>query len=279
MTALFAWATPAYWTRSPLDHTWITTYNSNVTRYDDIADVVAAHEDLWYCWGSFHAIGDPSAILASRTGNRALAECLVQPNADSSTTPAARGTIFTYGIDGVCHQLANQILYATGSPGNPPLTVRGARGYAISSFLFGTYGLQTSAWHTRLQGCMGRADPVSGLPTWSKQIMPDSPATPALPDDFRDHARDVLANDPEKLQALMALRGEIQAFISPRVPGFLPPDAEMLNARNRHMLEQAALLLGPAAFTELFGVEPGEPIPLVDPAMAAAQRPGDPQLR
>ena len=25
----------------------------------------------------------------------------------------ARGTIFTYGVDGVCHQLANQAHYAT----------------------------------------------------------------------------------------------------------------------------------------------------------------------
>lgn len=274
MTTLFAWVTPAFWSGSPLDHTWVTTYNSNLTPYPAIADVVAAGEDLWYCWGSFHPVGNPPGMLASRTGNRALAECLVQPNADSSTSAPARGTIFTYGIDGVCHQLANQVLYATGSPGNPPLTVKGARGYSLSSFLFGTYGLQTSAWHTKLQGCLGLGEPVSGLPQWSEKIMPGSPPTPALPDDFRDHAREVLADDPEKLQALMALRGEMQAFMSRRVPGFLPPDAEMLNARNQHMLEQAALLLGPEKFTELFGIEAGERVDLIDPAMAAAQRGG-----
>lgn len=278
MTTLFAWVTPAFWSGSPLDHTWVTTYNSNLNPYPNIADVIAAGEDLWYCWGSFHAAGNPPGMLASRAGNLALAKCLVEPNADSSTTPAARGTIFTYGIDGVCHQLANQVLYATGTPANPPLTVKGARGYSLSSFLFGTYGLQTSAWHTKLQGCMGLSNPVSGLPQRSKTIMPGSPPTPALPDDFRDHAREVLADDPEKLQALMALRGEIQSFISPRVPGFVPPDAEMLNARNQHMLEQAALLLGAEKFTELFGIEPGEPIKLVDPAMAAAQRRGEPEL-
>lgn len=277
MTTLFAWVTPAFWNGSPLDHTWVTTYNSNVSPYVDIADVVAADEYLWYCWGSFHPVGDPRGMLASRTGSLALATCLVQPNAESSTTPAARGTIFTYGIDGVCHQLANQVLYATGSPSNPPLTVKGARGYSLSSFLFGTYGLQTSAWHTKLQGCMGLSDPVSGLPQWSEKTMSGSSPTPPLPDDFRDHAREVLADDPDKLQALMALRGEIQSFLSLRVPGFLPPDAALLNARNQHMLEQAALLLGPEKFTELFGIAPGERIDLVDPDMAAAQRPGEPE--
>ena len=64
-----------------------------------------------------------------------LAKCLVAPNANSQTVAAARGTIFTYGIDGVCHQLANQVLYATGIGAVAPLTVRNARGYIASTFL------------------------------------------------------------------------------------------------------------------------------------------------
>ena len=76
----------------------------------------------------------------------------------TQTGGLTRGTVFSYGVDGVCHQLANQVLYATGS-GGAPLTMARARGYMASTFIYGTYGLQHAAWANKLASC-GRAGAV-----------------------------------------------------------------------------------------------------------------------
>ena len=270
----YAWVNPAFWSHAPLDHTWVTSYDSRVTPYSTIAEVIKAGQVNWYCWGDFHVSGNPADPIAIQSGSGTIAQCLVEGNADSSTNPAAKGTIFTYGVDGVCHQLANQVLYATGSASQPPATVKAARGYAISTFLYGTYGLQHAAWLTKLQGCLSQAAPVSGLPMKLGETMLGEPAMPELHDDFADQARAVLGDDPERLAALLSLRSNVHTYLAARVPGFTAPTAEMLNARNQHMLDQAALLLSPAQFEALFGVAPNERVDLIDPDMAAAQRPG-----
>jgi len=274
MVTLYAWTTPAFWSESPVDHTWVTTYDSRVTGYKNIGDVENAHQINWYCWGDFHVVGDPVDPIVDQPGNGALAQCLVLGNKESKQYPAARGTIFTYGVDGVCHQLANQVLYATGSPGQPPATVKAARGYGLSSFLYGTYGLQHAAWLAKLQGCLAQATPVSGLPMKLGETRLGEPPMPELRDDFADRARAVLGDDAERLDALLSLRSSAQTYLAAPVPGFTAPTAELLNARNQHLLDQAALLLEPAQFQQLFGVEPGERVDLIDPTMAGAPRSG-----
>jgi hypothetical protein len=145
---LYSWAYPAVVQGSPVDHTWVTSYDNRINAYPDIAAVEAANEDYWYCWGGFHARGGtpnfPDGSIGSRNGDIILARCLVTSNADSSINFSARGTIFTYGVDGVCHQLANQVLYATGAAGGGqgggPLTVASARGYMVSLAIYGVYG-------------------------------------------------------------------------------------------------------------------------------------------
>jgi hypothetical protein len=46
---LYAWATPAFSSGSPVDHTWVTTYDNRVNAYPAIADVIAANQLYWYC--------------------------------------------------------------------------------------------------------------------------------------------------------------------------------------------------------------------------------------
>ena len=130
----YAWAVPAFGV--PLswfpDHTWVTTYDNQSISYGNVQQIVRAKQFFWYCWGRFHRHGgtpvNATGLLGEKSGDVALAQCLVQPNADSRTVQKARGTIFTYGRHGVCHQLANQVLYATGT-GGVPLIVEKARGY------------------------------------------------------------------------------------------------------------------------------------------------------
>ena len=272
---LFAWAVPAIVQGAPVDHTWVTTYDNQLTPYPTDRAVASAGEDYWYCWGSFHARGGtpprPTGLLGQQAGDLALARCLVQSNADSNVASGARGTIFVYGVDGVCHQLANQVLYATGS-GAAPMTVRLARGYMASTFIYGTYGLQHAAWAAKVQSCSvssskrvgGRSS--GGTPRGAVAPLPMSPRMPELHDDFEAHAREVLGNEPEMLARLLTLKGEVHAYAVQTLPGFTAPRAQTLNARNQHLLDQAAILLGPQRFEEVFGFPPGEIVQLVDPS-------------
>jgi hypothetical protein len=170
IVTLYAWVAPIY--DNSADHTWVTTYdntNSN-TQYPNIQAVEAAHQSYWYCWGMFH--GKSTGSLGTLSGDLTFAKCLVTPNVVCTRGRGypADGTIYYYGIDGVCHQLANQVLYATGAGVNPtgPLTVQGARGYWASSHLYGTYGTTQSEWQQQIATCgtqqVAVAAAAGGLP-------------------------------------------------------------------------------------------------------------------
>lgn len=156
---LFAWASPAAVSGSPWDHTWVTSYDNRQKPYPNIQAVISAKQNYWFSWGSFHPHGGtPTAadgFIGSQRGVGVLirANCFALSNADSRQVDAARGTIFVYGVDGVCHQLSNQILYATKDAQNGPLTVASARGYHVSTFLYGNYGFRHLAWENKVQNC------------------------------------------------------------------------------------------------------------------------------
>jgi len=270
LTTLYAWTVPAFTAGSPVDHTWVTTYDNRVNAYPTDAQVASAGQFYWYCWGSFHPKGGtptiPDGFLGSQGGDPVLAQCLVQANADSRTTSAARGTIFVYGVDGVCHQLANQVLYATGAGGAAPLTVSLARGYMASTFIYGTYGLQHTAWTNKIATCSGaRLTPPTDV---RDAMMTGGTGGPSGPDDFEARAREVLGADDPKLLDLLRLRSDVHQFAARAWPGTGQPSADALNARNQHLLDEAARLLGPEKFKEIFGVSPGEKVDLVDPEIS-----------
>ena len=275
---LYAWANPAFTQGAPVDHTWVTTYDNNASVHPTIAAVVAAREDYWYCWGSFHAQGRTPALangaLGSQAGDKRLARCLVTSNADSATTFAARGTIFTYGIDGVCHQLANQVLYATGLSGVPPLTVSGAQGYRASTAVYGTYGLQHTAWRSKIAGCIA-AGAVLPLPP---QVGPRTKARgpqgsgpkmsasipPNPPEEFEAHVGQVLgAGKLAQAAQLLHLRAQFQTAASAQAHTMVAPTAAELNGRNQRFFDDAAKLLNESDFTAIFGFKPAERIDLV----------------
>ncbi len=272
MTIFFAWASPAFYTKSPVDHTWVTTYDNRKFNYPSVAAVSAAGKDCWLCWGDYRPQGgipgNPTGILGQKSGDLNFARCVVQPNADSRHVPAARGTIFSYAIDGVCHQLSNQVLYATAGT---RLTVSKARGYFASAYLYGTYGVNVADWKNRVQGC---AAPVvvaaAGIAPMGGPMQPEETDGQ---DDFTERATSVLAEDaPELLAQLLALREQVRIAMIERAPEAAAADAEFLNAQNQRLLNHAAELLGPLRFQEVFGFPAGEEIDLVDPEMLAADR-------
>ena len=252
---LYAWGLPAFFTGAPIDHTWVTSYDNRITPYRNNAEVVDAGEDYWWCWGSFHPEGgtpiNPDGFLGSIAADLMVARCLVESNADSRHVVPARGTIMFYGIDGACHQVANQVLYAsTGAP----LLVSLARGYHLSSALYGDYGLETAAWYAKIASCTGTPASAQGFP---------------IMDTFEQRARSVLTgpDDLPVLKELFNLREEAQrnlAAMRARAAAGNAPPAEQINAINQKYFDRAAALLGAHRYEQIFGAPPGQ-VTLVDP--------------
>ena len=263
---LFAWSVPAYFQGSVVDHTWVTTYDSRVKIYPALADVLLAGEHYWYSWGSFHASGgtpvDADGFLASAAANLLYASCLCKPDVDSSLDPAARGTIFSYGRDGVCHQLSNQILWATGSGATSPATVHLSRGYWLSIAIFGTYGKQHAAWASKKIQC--------STPGGSHAMKPGQ--TQSEVDDFQEHLQATLKG-PDADAKIKTLMKHRRAFMvqAERLQyseqGSDVPSAAELNTAYSSFLHDAADILGPEDFERVFGEPPKDEMNIVDPSM------------
>ena len=264
----YVWVTPAWASDSPVDHTWVTTYDNQITPLPDVEAVAARGERYWFCWGSFHAGGNPAAPLRSGAVDIPFADCLVRPNAESRTDSAARGTIFKYGADGVCHQLANQVLWATKGSTGVPLTTAGANGYKASVFFYQMYGREKEAWNDKKTSCSpnGRGDGQGG----GGNEMTDDPD-----DDFDKDARRILP--PARFAELKALReqfgAELQLGAEAKID-LLPGKqaaAEINDAINMY-LREVAKLLSRSEFESLFGFPPEQRIELVDPNMVGLDR-------
>lgn len=274
--AVFAWAVPALFQGSAVDHTWVTTYDNRKTRYANIADIVAAGEHYWYCWGSFHPAGGTPKIadgfLGQGPADLGYAMCLCKPDVDSSADPLACGTIFTYGIDGVCHQLANQVLWSTDPTGTAPATVQLARGYWISHALFGPYGKQPRAWAQRLTTCQ----PVEGFDMNAARVQ-------SAKDGFEEHLQTALKgrHAEAKIQSLLDRRRQLTAEVAKvqgdpaRVGGV--PSAADLNRLYASFLRDAAKILGDDDFERVFDQRPQDEMNVVDPAVYEAANRGTQQ--
>ena len=273
MRLLYAWAVPAFEDDFPVDHTWVTTYDNRSHPYPSVAAVEAAVECAWYCWGDFHprggTPGNPDGAVGAQVGNLDLARCFAQPNADCAASFAARGTIFTYGVDGVCHQLANQVLYATGVGGARPLTAAAARGYRLSSAIYGTYGLQSAAWRNKIAAC---AAAMAARPANADDVAHAAPPRPGAamtsvpPDEFEQRVAEVLGPDRLRLAAqLLNLRARFHTAAAAEAHAMRAPTADELNERNQRFFDDAAKILSASDYERIFGVEPGRKVKLVRP--------------
>src|SRR5260370_14142874 len=275
MRLLYAWAVPAFDDDSPVDHTWVTTYDNGAHPYPNMAAVQAAVECAWYCWGDFHlqggTPGNPDGALGSQVGNLDLGRCSAQSCADCGASFAARGTIFTYGVDGVCHQLANQVLYSTGIGGARPLTVGAARGYRVSSAIYATYGLQHSAWRNKIAACSAA---MAALPEKADDVTHAAPPqagvplTAVPPDEFAELVVKVLGDDRLPLATqLLNLRAQFHAAAAAQARTARAPTADELNDRNQRFLDDAAKILSASDYEKIFGVEPGRKVRLGRPGL------------
>jgi hypothetical protein len=262
---LYGWVTPAYFSEAVVDHTFVTSFDSRKRAYADISEVIVAEHCFWHCWGDYHPTagitGNETGYLGSQQANIKEAAKLVTPNKGVAEV-GSKGTVFVYGIDGVCHQVANQVLFATARWGDP-LTVRTARGYVASVFIYGTYGRRVAAWEKkkRLCGCHGAS------PAGLRGVKMSA-------DEFEERARIVVGPDNEEmLKKLKNLR--VQARVTAlRNKPFAVKDADEINRKNQRVFDDAAALLGREKFIALFGFPPEQRINLVEPKAVSSAKAG-----
>ncbi len=92
-------------------------------------DQPTGYEYLWPCGGAYE--GGRELTTGECDGN--ISDCISQRAID--IRPAGGMAGMRYGIDGVCHQAANRIMFPAG------LIVDQAFGWSLSFFLYGAYGL------------------------------------------------------------------------------------------------------------------------------------------
>jgi len=194
----------------------------------------------------------------------------MKPRARLARSP--RGTIFTYGVDGVCHQLTNQALYCHVDRWRRAAQ---ASGYWVSTAIYGSYGLQLAAWRAKIATCSA-AVAAAAAPSGAVVNM-NAPAPPNPPDEFEQHVGNVLgAGKLGVASQLLNLRAQFHTAAAAQAHAMVAPTADELNARNQRFLDDAAKLLSASDFIAIFGVPPGTKVDLVvaDPTTRAS--PGTP---
>ena len=253
----FIWVTPAFSRYSPLDHTWVTSYDNRITSYPDIHAVNSAGELYWYCKGDFHKNGGTpnhhDGFIYSRYLSEDVAKCLVENN-----LPEGTGTIKRYGIHGVCHQITNQVIY-TKSTGLPDLLLsKGVRGYALSTTVYGKYGRRKNEWYEKTVECCPNQlyiyPPFSELVRRLLSLFP-------------------IKSDDELVITLETMRINLLSDIdtigySPRKENETHQQrTDLLNDRIIRFINEASEILRdfPNEFNAIFGIEFYEEIDLIDP--------------
>ncbi len=133
---LYAWARPSRVTFGIGDHTFLTTFRAPFA-------LERPPTDSWFCAGGVYSSDDPSVRLLFDTA----ADAVLARRICASNDPEATAGIL-YGVTGVCHQIANRVLYA--SVQRPPPLVSAADQYPISRFFYRDYGLDEANWRERL---------------------------------------------------------------------------------------------------------------------------------
>lgn len=115
------------------DHTWAvsdTRYCQNAC-FGVPPSVPFCSSDRWSS-GTYSPPNSRCRRLNTGGGWRSCAECIAGQPYLFMLIPSQSGIV--YGINGVCHQLVNRVLYPSA------VTVAGANSYCLSQLLYGTYG-------------------------------------------------------------------------------------------------------------------------------------------
>lgn len=249
---MYAWANPLSGPLKRADHTWVTDRKT--------FECPTPTPQYWYATGGCHPspqTDHTSRPLSNAPGNLAVATCIAKPDTAGFGRDAAAQIV--YGIDGVCHQISNRILAATATPVKKQITVKGANGYNISRFVYGTHGTPEQ-WHHVRDRCHATAAAVmtSG-------------------DELTEMTREAFGSAVAARSQLEVLRGE-QARVQWELRQLRPfalegPQngaqfADRANQRINESLKRLAVTMGAEDFERFFEWKAGDPITLVEPSIA-----------
>lgn len=274
---LFAWMRPISInddiTVSWLDHTYVTSYNF-LHKYSDIEDVIKAGEHFWYCWGVLDYQGSklvPNSPVAGSSCNISQSQCICPSNESS-----AHGTIFKYFRDGVCHQLANQVLYST----TPRTTVENVKGWGLSHFFYGIYGTQVDAWRNLKKQQTTQEVSMIDDNKYAAQIdavyenLPEDTTPESIRSvESRIHVEHCLGYtlSDENMNYLAEMKEKAikqrEILYEKLESGDISPDdfAEQVNEAHNEILNNIASRISPQEFEKLFSFSSDDKVHLIDP--------------
>lgn len=260
----YVWVVPAFVRSSPVDHTWVTSYDCRVNPILNIENVENANELYWYCEGSFHAQGgtprhkDGFIVDCDLDGN--VAQCFV----DSNNTDAS-GTIKWYGIHGVCHQITNQVLYPFTKINHAvkkqrfhdPLKTNKVRGYKLSSAIYGKFGRRTGAWYEKTVSCYPSR--IYGTPPFKELVQRVIGA-------YNLKSTDVIVTTIETARVRLLSDIDEIGFAQPGINETNEIRANKLNDRINAFLKEASEILPDSSnsYFKIFGVDVEEEMDLID---------------
>jgi hypothetical protein len=273
---LYLWANPIAGAGNLVDHTWVTNFPAG--------SPCPPPQTYWYSWGGCHETGPGTTArpLASHAANLAVAKCICTPDLGEYSPPESptHGGINFYGIEGVCHQLSNRILWAATSGTGDPVTVEGAKGYEVSRWMFGIYGTTTDDWQQRIARCAAAAATASATPAPHVMMAMMARIPKNLNEDLNVMMREKLGPQlsADKAARIVQIRGNVlerkSALETQVKTGQIAPRvfATSVNDLVNEKLREASQHLTPDEYRKLFGVAPGERIDIVDPDVAERSR-------
>jgi|SRR5579864_7170236 len=233
----------------------------------------------WGCWGRDGGASPPP--LDAANGSSIVADCLSQPNSQAG---------IVYWFTGVCHQTANRILHPA------KITTFGCRGFDVSVFTWGTYGIgrwpekarcygptrTTVAATPGGRGTMSMSEPESGnmLARKKRYHRAVSQAHSTLTDENLIRMKELAAlveaklGEPLAPAALASLAGIQQelrhrhAELAQAVSGGAITPDQCLTSFNEALgtaMEKSLALLGADRFRRIFGEQGYHPEGLVVP--------------
>lgn len=251
---LYVWANPLN-VISVLDHTWVTTYDLITTCPPDISS-----GDYWYCWGICHETGqyNPEArLLNSRDGEVTLATCISTPNDEDDHA----GIAGIYGLHGVCHQVANRVLFSTANEHEEPLLVDGAHGFWLSYLLYGDYGGKGDNWEQVQKNCGVVNIRPNDMELQAMTAMLRTTLGPAFAPEMIDHLKEIQ-------NEMLGRKHEFEVMVEQKKIS-VEEFAVAINNLLTDFVPRLVDVIGKDYSRIVFGVDPGDKVYLLDTEIAA----------
>lgn len=229
-------------------------------------DKKTGHKLVWNCGGAYEG----GRELTHGEANGLTCDCISLRKEDIKLAGGMAG--IRYGIDGVCHQAANRIMYPAG------LIVDKANGWKLSSKIFGTLGLRAldgkglSLWNKILKRCMGIDTEIPQEFRLSETPDPIKEHLLELEYDLHEEAGVELSSEQSKnlSSEYFAFQESQQDLASDIEKGNITGVgfAMDMNKLISNYLDNVSKIANSPVQEKLFGQEEGKPVYLINPDIA-----------